>query len=1071
MRPLLLGLVLFAALAVPASAADPGTTLLLDRPGGGAALPLDSVGSSGLARIDAVSTDGRYVVFDSGSDGLLPEGADKTQRHTFVRDRTAGTTTLVGASDAGVAGNEGSINPVISGNGRYVAFMSTSTNLTADIVGGTNVFVKDLQNGSVELASRRTGVAGPPDNGFVRDASISGDGQVVAWDTNAQLDNVADTNLVNDVYARNLATDTTTLISRADGAGGAVGTAGSGEASVANNGTLFAFTTNSALDPVKDTNNQSDVYVRVGTTTFLASRLTGANTSAGTGGSFAPSVDANGDYVAFSSNADDLIGAGNDTNASSDVFIRDVGADTTTLISRPDGSASSQGNSGSFGAEINTSGTRVGFSSTSDSLVPGVLALPFGGSRSYVRVIATNTTTLVSRATGASGDPAGGDTSQPRLSGSGTVAVFTGDVGNLGGSGPDVSSVYARDTVSGTTEHLDKPTGDVTPPAATTSAFASSGQAVSDDGRFAVFTSGADGLAADDDDRYNNAYLRDVATGALTVVSKGVEGSAEFAVISGDGTKVAFVTFGSGLGPPGAYVYDVATGALTLASRADGPNGTPAPEGEFQISFSGDGRRLAFDTSAALDPVHDPGAGSDVYVRDLVAQTTVLVSRINGADTNRGNGQSFQPSIDRTGNRVAFSSTSSDLGDGDATNVTDVHVRDLAANTTTLVSRANGEGTPSGDDESHSAAISADGNRVAFASEATNLGDGDATPSQDVHLRDLAASTTTLVSQAGGTVGDQRSSDPDLSADGTTVLFETEADNLVGAGGSKVVAHTLATGANVLVNRADGVDGAPAPSAFAGSIAVDGSCATFNSNGTGIVPGGYPSPDYTHIYLRVLKRECPLIPPDTTLTPGAGGSFSFTSTEDGSTFECRVNEVAFAPCTPPVTPAGSGTFAVRAIDKVGLVDPTPATAPFGAAAEDKVAPVLSKVSLSRKRFRAGPKGTPVTVAAKRGTTLRFTLSEAATVRIGVQRAGKGRRKGGKCVKPTKALRRAKRCTRFAAVRTLTRKGAAGANRVAFSGRIGKRKLKRGKYRMALRATDAAGNRSAVRRVGFRIVRR
>ena len=326
-------------------------------------------------------------------------------------------------------------------------------------------------------------MTGTADNGFVRDASISGDGQVVAWDTNTQLDNVADTNLVNDVYARNVTTDVTTLISRADGAAGAVGTAPSGDASVAGNGTFFVFATNSALDPVKDTNNARDVYARVGTTTFLVSRLSGANTSAGTSGSYSPSVNATGDYVAFTSDAADLIGAGNDTNGSPDVFIRDTGADVTTLVSRPEGSASAQGNAGSFGGEINAQGTHVGFSSGSDSLVPGILALPFGGARSYVRQIAANSTTLASRATGSSGPPADSDTSAPRLSGPGTVAVFGGDVGNLGGSGRDVASLFARDTVLDTTQHLDRPSGDASPPAATSSAFASSGQALSDDGR------------------------------------------------------------------------------------------------------------------------------------------------------------------------------------------------------------------------------------------------------------------------------------------------------------------------------------------------------------------------------------------------------------------------------------------------------------------------------------------------------------------------------------------------------------------------------------------------------------
>jgi CSLREA domain-containing protein len=136
-------------------------------------------------------------------------------------------------------------------------------------------------------------------------------------------------------------------------------------------------------------------------------------------------------------------------------------------------------------------------------------------------------------------------------------------------------------------------------------------------------------------------------------------------------------------------------------------------------------------------------------------------------------------------------------------------------------------------------------------------------------------------------------------------------------------------------------------------------------------------------------------------------------------------------------------------------------------------PVLTRVSLSTSVFTVGSKRTPVSARArrhKRGTTIRFTLSEPATVKIAIQRAAAGRRKGKRCVKPTRKLRKAKNCTRYNGVGTLTRTGKAGANKVAFSGRIGTRKLTTGTYRAVLGATDAAGNHSTTRTVKFRIVR-
>lgn len=126
---------------------------------------------------------------------------------------------------------------------------------------------------------------------------------------------------------------------------------------------------------------------------------------------------------------------------------------------------------------------------------------------------------------------------------------------------------------------------------------------------------------------------------------------------------------------------------------------------------------------------------------------------------------------------------------------------------------------------------------------------------------------------------------------------------------------------------------------------------------------------------------------------------------------------------------------------------------------DTVAPVLSRVGLTNKIFRVGPKPTAVTAVAKRGTKFRYTLSEAASVTITIQRARPGRRTAGRCVKRTPALRRAKKCTRYTKTGALRRASAEGANKVPFSGRIGRKALRPGRYRALFVATDAAGNKT------------
>jgi hypothetical protein len=194
------------------------------------------------------------------------------------------------------------------------------------------------------------------------------------------------------------------------------------------------------------------------------------------------------------------------------------------------------------------------------------------------------------------------------------------------------------------------------------------------------------------------------------------------------------------------------------------------------------------------------------------------------------------------------------------------------------------------------------------------------------------------------------------------------------------------------------------------SLDPTGTCAAFVSFGAGIAPDGYPGTDFQHAYVRAFGGDCPPVPPGGG--PGPGG---------GTT--------------------------------------------------DTTAPVVSAVRVTNKRFRVGAKRTALAAKrAKRGTTFVLTLSEPARTTIAIAQRLPGRKKGTKCVKPRKRLK--KRCTRYVGKVTLTRAHTAqGVNRVAYSGRTSKGRLKPGRYRARLRATDAAGNRSKAATVTFTVVRR
>ena len=136
-----------------------------------------------------------------------------------------------------------------------------------------------------------------------------------------------------------------------------------------------------------------------------------------------------------------------------------------------------------------------------------------------------------------------------------------------------------------------------------------------------------------------------------------------------------------------------------------------------------------------------------------------------------------------------------------------------------------------------------------------------------------------------------------------------------------------------------------------------------------------------------------------------------------------------------------------------------------------LAPALSALSLTHRTFAAvGVHSTRRGARVPRGTTLRFTLSEPAAVRIVFERKTTGRKVGGRCLAATPARRRRSTCTRYVSAGSISASGVAGANAVKFSGRIRGRALKAGSYRASITATDPGGQRSGVATVRFRVVR-
>ena len=271
---------------------------------------------NGASHDPVISGDGRYVAFRSSATNLVA-GDTNGQRDVFVRDRQTGVTSRVSVSSAGGQGSGGSDDPAISDDGRYVAFQSDATNLVAgDTNAATDVFLHDRQTGATTRVSvSSTGVQG---NAASDDAAISGDGSTVAWESAATNLVADDTNAKQDIFVHDVATGATTLVSVSST--GTQGTKSSNDPSVSADGTRVGFSSTASNLVAGDTNSRNDIFVHDRTTgETIRKSLTAVGAQANEANSD-PWISGDGTAIAFESVATNLVPE--DTDATKDVFVR-----------------------------------------------------------------------------------------------------------------------------------------------------------------------------------------------------------------------------------------------------------------------------------------------------------------------------------------------------------------------------------------------------------------------------------------------------------------------------------------------------------------------------------------------------------------------------------------------------------------------------------------------------------------------------------------------------------------------------------------------------------------------------
>jgi len=305
------------------------------------------------------------VAFESYATNLVGNDTNGTW-DVFVRDRKAKTTSRSSVSSSGGQGNGASADPVISADGRYVAFESSASNLIGNDTNGavTDVFLRDRQNGTTSLISQST--SGGHGNGSSSDPFISPDGRYVVFESTASNLVPNDTNNATDIFLRDRQAGTTTRVSLAFN--DAQGNAGSYSCRITPDGRYVAFESfSSNLVPSVDDNHVADVFVRdrVAGTTYRSSLSTGEDQ--GNGFSSDPAISADGRYVAFESAASNFVPG--DNNAHVDVFVRDRSTGSTFAVSV--GPGGGIGNAGSENPWLSSDGSVVTFASDSSNLVAG----------------------------------------------------------------------------------------------------------------------------------------------------------------------------------------------------------------------------------------------------------------------------------------------------------------------------------------------------------------------------------------------------------------------------------------------------------------------------------------------------------------------------------------------------------------------------------------------------------------------------------------------------------------------------------------------------------------------------
>jgi Tol biopolymer transport system component len=648
-------------------------------------------GGSGDSYLPVISRDGRYVLFGSTAENLVQLGTNRpipalipAPINVFLRDRTNASTVLVSVNLGGTGGGDGDSLPMgISTNGRYALFESSASNL---VLGDTNnaadVFVRDLVTGTTVLVSVSA------NGGFADSDSYSSvmtpDGRFVAFVSAADNLVPGDTNGIPDVFVRDMVSNVTTIVSAGAQPGGSP---------------------------------------------YLSK------------GSEAPVMTPDGRYIAFYSTATNLAqGVGTIAN----VYLRDQVKATTTWASAGALPALQSldivTDAISFNHALSDDGRFVVFEAVAYPAVSSGVILRYDTQTAQTELIEPNAAVAVTSSFESVQDLS--------LTPDGRFVAYVANALDATGA---TTAIWIWDAQSGLSALVSGGTNGTV-----TEGSISDSPILDDSGRFVAFYSTAPDLVTNEIPGDFHIYLRDLQAGSTMLVdadTNGVGSLIDFnppLAISADGRFIGFDCQDGSLVPldrnraNDVFLRDVRAATVELISARDPNLPSMTPDGASAISsfsVSSNARFIAFWSDADDLVANDTNGQRDVFVRDTLSGTNVLVSV--GTTGASGDGFSTDPAISADGRYVAFTSAADDLVSGDTNQTRDVFVRDLQAGTTTLVS-VNVEGTGPGNADSFSPVLNNNGQVVLFHSLAIDLSPGMSfrNNADNLFCRDLASNRT-----------------------------------------------------------------------------------------------------------------------------------------------------------------------------------------------------------------------------------------------------------------------------------------------------------------------------------------